>query len=297
MMVRYSPQLHGRYYRGRTMAPRRIRLGLGQEYAGFVGEACDMSAGPAASACVQRNQQAATAALATHAAAQNDIFRSNCEASNAANPQYTRDCDAMYPDVNVDRAVQSYVETGDWAALPGVFTTASGEATNRPPASTGTTASTAKPLSARIVNESRAAGYVVGDNWRVEVTGPAGQTVNVSAIQNGQDLGTTEMGKTDGSGNFVTRGQFTADVIGTWSETWRVGGAVAGSFNFTVAAKATAPAGNGDRQPPPANGEETADGGFDWGDVTSLPSRVPSWGWLALAVGGLVLFWPPRGGR
>lgn len=91
--------------------------GLGQDYTGFTGEDCI----PYDTACVQRNQLRATAAIAGHVAAQNESFRDTCESNNAQNPMWQHDCDRLYPDVNVQAAVQSYQQYGDWGARPDVF--------------------------------------------------------------------------------------------------------------------------------------------------------------------------------
>jgi len=127
----------------------------------------------------------------------------------------------------------------------------------------------------------------VGDSWTVKITGATpGQQVVVRGGKNGQsDM--TPMGTIDANGNFSLSGTISADQVGSWSETWLVGPASAGSFSFTVAAPAVAktPAGqviiNSSGVQQPAGGFPSLLSGFDL-------SSIPWWGWVG--AGAVVLF-------
>ena len=92
-------------------------------------------------------------------------------------------------------------------------------------------------VSATMVNTSRPGQpLAVGDSWTLTITGPANSPVSNTASQNGNSLGTTPYGSTNGSGVFSLNGTATASTVGTWSETWSVGGVSAPALNFTVSA-------------------------------------------------------------
>ena len=99
----------------------------------------------------------------------------------------------------------------------------------------------ATPATATLVNTSRPGqSPQVGDSWQLTITGAPNSPVTDSATQNGTSLGTTPYGSTDANGNFSLSGTFDSSSIGTWVETWSVGGSQASPISFTVAA---APAG------------------------------------------------------
>lgn len=75
----------------------------------------------------------------------------------------------------------------------------------------------------------------VGDIYQVKISGAApNSTVTASSTQNSNSNGTNSFGNTDSYGNFVIGGTFTAASLGTWIETWYVGGSIVGSFGFNV---------------------------------------------------------------
>lgn len=76
--------------------------------------------------------------------------------------------------------------------------------------------------------------FKVGDGYSVSVSGPPNQPVMVSATKNGIGIGTSQVGTTDASGRATVTGVMGAGDIGTWAETWAVGGQVAGQISFTV---------------------------------------------------------------
>ncbi len=94
------------------------------------------------------------------------------------------------------------------------------------------------PTSASLLNTSRpsASSFQVGDSWTLTITGAPNSPVTDAASQNGQSLGTTPYGSTDGNGNFSLSGTIGSGQIGTWSETWAVGGVAAPTLNFTIVA-------------------------------------------------------------
>jgi hypothetical protein len=141
----------------------------------------------------------------------------------------------------------------------------------------------------------------VGDTWMVAITGASPNSpVTVSGSMPGSSFSGTAMGTTDSNGNFSKSGQVGTGEIGSWQESWAVGGAPSGSFSFTVVAapaqqvifKQAGAAANG-----AAAGGGSADGGSTPGGSTVAGfdlSKIPWWGWLA--AGGVALF-AFKGGR
>ena len=104
------------------------------------------------------------------------------------------------------------------------------------------------PVTVRLVNASGGSNssYKVGDAWTITVTGPPNSQVTASATQNGANAGSgTQMGVTDSNGSLVLTGTFAAAQVGSWVETWQVGGQSAGSISFAVAAPGAAAGGSG----------------------------------------------------
>lgn len=74
-----------------------------------------------------------------------------------------------------------------------------------------------------------------GDTWRITAHGAANSPVVVTGGQNGQSI-TTQMGSTDGAGNWTATGSIETSQIGSWNQAWKVGGANAGTIAFNVVA-------------------------------------------------------------
>jgi hypothetical protein len=89
-------------------------------------------------------------------------------------------------------------------------------------------------VTASIQNTSRPGQPLqVGDSWLVTVMGPPNSPVsNTASIGNWS--GSAPYGSTDENGNFTLTGQATASTVGTWTETWSVGGINAPAITFTV---------------------------------------------------------------
>lgn len=79
-----------------------------------------------------------------------------------------------------------------------------------------------------------AQNFSVGDDFEVIALGQPGDLVSVSAVFNGQDLGSTNYGPLDAGGQMFIRGTMSPDVVGTWAEQWFLNGSLLASFNFTV---------------------------------------------------------------
>ena len=91
-------------------------------------------------------------------------------------------------------------------------------------------------VTVQILNVTRGGSSVfpVGDSRRITVTGPANQAVTWTGLQNGSAVGATA-GSTDASGNFTLNDVIIAGSLGSWSETWYVGGVAASPvLSFTV---------------------------------------------------------------
>jgi hypothetical protein len=136
----------------------------------------------------------------------------------------------------------------------------------------------------------------VGDTWLVSITG-ASPNAPVTVTAGGN---TTPMGTTDGSGNFSLSGAARAQDVGTWNESWAVGGVPSGAFSFTVSAAPAAaistPASSGASvgtgtstgSAAGASSSSTVIGGFDL-------SSVPWYIWVGGAVAAFLAFGGGRG--
>jgi hypothetical protein len=75
----------------------------------------------------------------------------------------------------------------------------------------------------------------VGDTWLVSITGATPNAQVTAKV--GSDV--TPMGTTDAAGNFTLSGAARTADVGSWNESWFVGGVPSGSFSFTVQAAVT----------------------------------------------------------
>lgn len=275
------------------------------------GENCD----PLNSACVARNFERWVQTMAAQQTAQNRILRKNCSADPFRTPA---SCADQYPDVSeadltvgglspsnpIQFQLPMYTPTG-YVANPNAqqvpnapLTRSGGEAPAQyvgPPVQAPPANVTRSVSVENVSRPGQTSSFRVGDNWRITVTGPAGQPVSATSIHNGVSQAGSNFGTTDSSGRAVLTGQMTSDTVGSWSESWQVGGQPAGSLVFTVAA---APAGSTNPPvivddglvpaPPPQNG-----GSFLDRSVSVFGMDVPMLGVLA-AVGGAFWFF---GGR
>ena len=139
--------------------------------------------------------------------------------------------------------------------------------------------------------------FQVGDTWQVQITGATPNSpVTVSGSMPGSTFSGTSMGSTDNSGNFSKSGTFDTSTVGSWQETWAVGGAQSGTISFTVAA-ATTPAGQKIITSSGATGG-TATGSTSGSTTSSTTtegfdlSSIPWWGW---AIGAGVAIFAMRG--
>jgi hypothetical protein len=74
----------------------------------------------------------------------------------------------------------------------------------------------------------------VGDAWKIIITGAPNQPVTMTGTFNGVPTGGT-MGSTDAGGTYSLSGAMGSGVVGTWIETWYVGGVAAiAPLSFTV---------------------------------------------------------------
>lgn len=157
-----------------------------------------------------------------------------------------------------------------------------------PPASTPTPATPATTVRLTNLTTGNAQQFRVGDQFRVEITGAANSTVSVLSTQNGTP-GQADMGRTDASGRLILTGSMSAKELGTWTETWKVGGVAAPTLAFSVVEPPspvkTSPAPT--PTPPPAQTTPTAQ--TEVPDVTPTPSpdTLPASGgsWPSLPAG------------
>jgi len=135
----------------------------------------------------------------------------------------------------------------------------------------------------RLVNSSGGSNssFAVGDGWQIVVTGPPNAQVTASATQNGTSLGTSPMGTIGSNGSLTLTGTFGAGQVGTWAESWKVGGVTAGSLSFSVAAGAGAGSGAG------AGAGSGSGGSFLSSTVSVGGSSFPTWALIAAGVGAV----------
>lgn len=143
----------------------------------------------------------------------------------------------------------------------------------------------------------------VGDRVRVAVHGPANQAVSVTASHNGSSS-TSSAGQTNAQGDWSTEAVMSSEHIGSWSETWSVGGVQASPvLSFTVSA-APADQTNTDTAAEEDNILDAVGGMLPTTFKEKLDEAVeavkswPSWVWGLLAVGLLYgAFSVGKGGR
>jgi hypothetical protein len=70
--------------------------------------------------------------------------------------------------------------------------------------------------------------FQVGDAWTIQITGAANSPIFVASIQNGVPQPVSQFGTTDASGVFSFSGTMLDQAVGSWSESWYIGGAIAG---------------------------------------------------------------------
>jgi hypothetical protein len=137
----------------------------------------------------------------------------------------------------------------------------------------------------RLVNSSGGSNsaFSVGDSWQIIVTGAPNSQVTASANQNGTSLGTSPMGTIGSNGSLTLTGTFGAGQVGTWSESWKVGGVTAGTLSFSVAAAGTGSSSD-------ASGSSTS---FLNNSVSVAGASIPTWALIAAGVGAVLFL----GGR
>jgi len=130
--------------------------------------------------------------------------------------------------------------------------------------------------------------FRVGDSWQATITGPANQPVWLQSSRSGSPIILSQLGSTDSTGHFVLTGTVGQGDIGSWSETWYVGGVNIsgitlsnavnlGSISFVVSPAPSSQTGNTQAPvtPPPV----PTSTGFVMPDL----SAIPSWAWIAVA--------------
>ena len=113
-----------------------------------------------------------------------------------------------------------------------------------------------------LLHDQRSAGHAAGFGSVWPMLAARNAPVSVKGGQNGaQD--TTPMGSTDSSGNWTSNGQITAAQVGSWTESWTVGGQPVGNFAFTVVPASGAPGtGGSTSSSTPATGQTSTGSSF-----------------------------------
>ncbi len=92
-----------------------------------------------------------------------------------------------------------------------------------------------------------------GDTWTISITGAApNAAVTVSGTTPGGSFSGSQMGMTDGNGNWSKSGTTSAGEVGTWVEHWMVNGQDAGTIVQHISV-----AGDPPPPPPPADPHHT----------------------------------------
>lgn len=135
----------------------------------------------------------------------------------------------------------------------------------------------------------------VGDRWQIEVQGAPNQPVAADASQNSRNLGRSTFGNTDSTGRFTLQGVMGAEHVGTWTESWFVGGASVGVLVFQVAdpQTATPPPQPPPVQPPPQTLPPVDESGMPWYvRPGSWGTLLSEWASAKLSLGGVeVPYW------
>jgi hypothetical protein len=170
------------------------------------------------------------------------------------------------------------------APAPTVMTTLVQPATPPPPVYSAPT----YPNASVAFAPSRAGGVLYpGDTWTITIrNAQPNAKVSVVGGVNGATAN-TPMGTTDSSGSWSTSGAIDSTQIGSWYETWNVGGANVGSFSFSVQATPAAPS---PATPTPAPAAAPAIStpaptvaSSNW-FTDSMIDGIPNWGLVAAAV-------------
>lgn len=115
-----------------------------------------------------------------------------------------------------------------------------------------------------LTSPGNVSNFNIGDKWQITITqASAGQPVTVTGGLNGASA-TNQMGTTDAAGTFRLSGQFTADQVGLWQESWAVGGSPSGFVAFSVL-----PAAVITKSPPAIPPSGVVGGGVTTGGVTT----------------------------
>ena len=78
-----------------------------------------------------------------------------------------------------------------------------------------------------------------GDTYTIRVLGPPNTPVTVNVTHNGSTTTGNPMGNTGADGSFSITGGIDSSELGSWSESWYIGGVLAGLIAFNVAAVGT----------------------------------------------------------
>ena len=84
------------------------------------------------------------------------------------------------------------------------------------------------------LNQYGAAAFSVGDQFRVDLTGPAGVKVSILASHDGVSLGTIQVGLVKDDGTFTLTGYESPTEVGAWVEEWFVGNQLVAIAEFSV---------------------------------------------------------------
>lgn len=244
------------------------------------------------SACVAGNEDLANAYDLAMSQAQASNTQDQCM-QNAQNATPGAQYDAAVAACNGQFAIQNAPQSGAGINYATVESSAAGPGSGSAPASGG---------KFTFASSRGGTAFQVGDTWQISITGATPNApVTVSGSMMGSSFSGTSMGTTDSSGNFSKSGTFDTSTVGSWQETWAVGGAQSGTVSFTVAA-ATTPAGQtiitSSGAPAAGSAATGSSSGSSTGSTSSTTiagfdlSSIPWWGW---AIGAGVAIFAMRG--
>jgi hypothetical protein len=92
------------------------------------------------------------------------------------------------------------------------------------------------PAKAVLSNTTRpgSADFLVGDSFKLAVTGTPGERVVGSVMFDGKSAGVKGYGSTDTGGTLIITGVMKDEHVGSWHEEWSVGGVNAPPLDFAV---------------------------------------------------------------
>jgi hypothetical protein len=187
-------------------------------------------------------------------------------------------------------AAAAYAQGASGSSMPGVLPSSYGNTASSGIQSTAPNVSVSGPGGRLTLIASRGGGvaFQPGDSWTITISGAAPSTpVTAYGVHPDGSTGTNTMGSTDTTGKFTLSGTFSSSDLGTWDETWYVGGASVGEFKFVVQTAGLPLPTSGGSSGSGTSTTSTSAGACDANSISLLGYCIPGWA-AALGVVGLL---------